>query len=177
MREAGDMDAPSASSDAHPHRERVRAIRLQILETAPRYGCLSAPPLLLCADMGQSLVSRVQSAIEKQGLLRAGERVGVAVSGGADSVALMLLLLELRKQLGVVLSVAHFNHKLRGKHSNEDEEFVAKLAAKYKLAFYCGRADVAAEAKRNKGNLEDTARETRYQFFAVLVATGHLDKV
>ena len=127
--------------------------------------------------MGQDLLNRVRVAIEKQGVLRAGERVGVAVSGGADSVALLLLLLELRKQLGVVLSVAHFNHKLRGKHSDGDEEFVAKLAAKYKLAFYCGRADVAAEAKRNKGNLEDTARETRYQFFAVLVATGHLDRV
>src|SRR6266853_174643 len=127
--------------------------------------------------MGQDLLSRVRAAIEKQGLLRAGERVGVAVSGGADSVALLLLLVELRKQLGVVLSVVHFNHKLRGKHSDADEKFVAKLAAEHKLAFYAGRGDVAAAAKHNKANLEDTAREARYQFFAGLVATGHLDKV
>src|SRR5216684_3511275 len=177
MHEAGDMDAPSASSDAHPHRERVRAIRLQILETAPRYGCLSAPPLLLCADMGQSLVRRVQSAIEEQGLLRAGERVGVAVSGGADSVALLLLLLELRAKLGVVLSVVHFNHKLRGKASEADAQFAAKLAAKHGLPFHTGHADIATKAKRDKTNLEDTARRARYEFFAMLVDARHLDKI
>jgi tRNA(Ile)-lysidine synthase len=134
-------------------------------------------PLLLWAVMGQDLLNRVRVGIEKQGLLRAGERVGVAVSGGADSVALLLLLVELRKQLGVVLSVVHFNHKLRGKHADADEKFAAKLAAEYKLPFYAGRGDVAADAKHQKANLEGTAREARYQFFAVLVATGHLDKV
>src|SRR5260370_2291327 len=110
MHEAGDMDAPSASSEAHPHRERVRAIRLQILETAPRYGCLSAPPLLPCADMGQSLVRRVQSAIEEQGVLRAGERGGVAVSAGPDSGPRRLLLLPLRPKPPSALSVASFTH-------------------------------------------------------------------
>src|SRR6267142_3817702 len=127
--------------------------------------------------MGQDLLNRVRVAIEKQGLLRAGERVGVAVSGGADSVALLLVLVEVRRQLGVVLSVVHFNHKLRGKHSDADEKFAAKLAAEHNLSFYAGRGDVAADAKLRKANLEDTAREARYQFFAVLVATGHLDKV
>jgi tRNA(Ile)-lysidine synthase len=128
--------------------------------------------------MGQDdLLRRVRGAIEKQGLLRAGERVAVAVSGGADSVALLLILLELRKALGVALSVAHFNHKLRGKHSDADEKFVAKLAARYKLLFHVGHADVAAKAKRNKANLEDTARRARYGFFGTLVESGHLDKV
>src|SRR6266481_949685 len=127
--------------------------------------------------MRQSLVSRVQSAIEKQAFVRAGERVGVAVSGGADSVALLLLLVELRKQLGIVLSVVHFNHKLRGKDSDRDEKFVAKLAEKYGLAFHAGRADIAAKAKSNKANLEDTARRARYEFFARLVEDGRADKV
>ncbi len=127
--------------------------------------------------MRQSLVSRVQSAIEKQAFVRAGERVGVAVSGGADSVALLLLLVELRKQLGIVLSVVHFNHKLRGKDSDADEKFVAKLAEKHGLAFHAGRADIAAKAKRNRANVEDTARRARYQFFARLVEDGRVDKV
>jgi len=56
--------------------------------------------------------------------LKAGDRVGVAVSGGIDSVALLRLLLELRGELGIVLSVVHFNHKLRGTESDGDEEFV-----------------------------------------------------
>ena len=127
--------------------------------------------------MGQDLRQKVRGAIEKLGLLRAGERVGVAVSGGADSVALLLMMLELRKQLGVVLSVVHFNHKLRGQHSNADEKFAARLAAKYKLAFHGEYADVGAKAKRDKANLEDTARQSRYQFFTELVESGHLEKV
>ena len=61
--------------------------------------------------------------------MRAGDRVAVAVSGGADSVALLCLLLELRAELGTVLSVAHVNHKLRGEESDEDERFVARAGA------------------------------------------------
>jgi tRNA(Ile)-lysidine synthase len=127
--------------------------------------------------MRQALLNTVRDAIQKQGLLRAGERVGVAVSGGADSVALLLLLVELRKQLGIVLSAVHFNHKLRGKDSDADEKFAAKLAEKYGLAFHAGRADIAAKAKSNRANLEDTARRARYAFFSRLVADGRVDKV
>ena len=120
---------------------------------------------------------RIHDAIKTRGLLHAGERVSVAVSGGADSVALLLLLLDLRKQLGVVLSVAHFNHRLRGKDSDNDERFVAKLAAKYGLVFHSGQLDVGAKAKRDKANLEDTARRARYEFFEALSQSGHVDKV
>ena len=127
--------------------------------------------------MAGSLLNTIRHTVEKQGLLRAGERVGVAVSGGADSVALLLVLIELRKQLGIVLSVAHFNHKLRGKNSDQDERFVAKLAATYGLVFHVGRMDVGAKAKRDKANLEDTGRRARYEFFEGLVQSGHVDKV
>ncbi len=110
-----------------------------------------------------------------QNTVRAGDRLGVAVSGGADSVALLLLLLELREKLGVVLSVVHFNHKLRGKLSDADEKFVANLAAKHELTFHIGHADVAAKAKREKANLEDAARRARYAFFAEVVDQGHVN--
>ena len=74
------------------------------------------------------LAESVLAYIRKHDLLRPGDRVGIAVSGGADSVALLRLLLELRDELGIVLSVVHLNHKLRGAESDADEEFVRSLA-------------------------------------------------
>ena len=78
----------------------------------------------LCAKFPQ----KVQAYAKRHGFLKAGNRVGVAVSGGADSVALLRLLLDLRKEMGLVLSVVHFNHKLRGADSEADEDFVADLS-------------------------------------------------
>jgi tRNA(Ile)-lysidine synthase len=127
--------------------------------------------------MRESLARRVLASVKKQGMLRAGGRIGVGVSGGADSVALLLLLLELREKLGIVISVAHLNHKLRAKASDADEKFVAKLAARHGLAFHGESVDVAAKARREKANLEDAARRTRYEFFARLVAEGKVDRV
>jgi tRNA(Ile)-lysidine synthase len=103
--------------------------------------------------------------------------VAVAVSGGADSVALLHLLLALRSKLGIVLSVAHFNHQLRARASDNDEKFVARLAAKHGLALHLEHADIARKAQRDKGNLEDTARRARYAFFAKLVADGQATQV
>src|SRR5262249_32174373 len=110
--------------------------------------------------------------LEVQEFSRPGDRVAVAVSGGADSVALLLLLLELREGLGIVLSVVHFNHQLRGKASATDEKFVAMLAAKHKLEFHSTSADVAKQAKKEQANLEDAARRSRYDYFRSLVDSG-----
>lgn len=106
-----------------------------------------------------------------------GKRVAVAVSGGADSVALLLLFLELREPLGIVLSVAHFNHQLRGRASDGDEKFVAALASRHGLSFFVWRDDIASKAARERANLEDAARRARYSFFESLARENHLDKV
>jgi tRNA(Ile)-lysidine synthetase-like protein len=116
-----------------------------------------------------SLAQRVLSHIRRQELLRAGDRVGVAVSGGIDSVALLRLLLELRGELGIVLSVVHFNHKLRGAESNADQEFVAKLALAYDLEFHVDSDDVAERAREEGVSVEAAAREVRYGFFRYLL--------
>ncbi len=113
----------------------------------------------------------------RRGLLRAGERVCVAVSGGADPVALLRLLLEVREELGIVVSVAHFNHQLRGRASDADERFVAQLAAKHALEFFAEREDIGARAKREKANLEEAGRRARYDYFARLVREGHASRV
>jgi len=117
----------------------------------------------------RGLVERVLEAIRKRQLIKAGDRVAAAVSGGADSVALLLLLLELRGELGIVLSVAHVNHKLRGKESDEDEEFVAALARHHDLELLVGAAPVDRE--RGAG-IEAAARALRYAFFRELAEAG-----
>lgn len=99
------------------------------------------------------------------------------MSGGADSVALLRILLELQDELGLVPSVVHLNHKLRGKASDADEKLVARLAEAHGLTLHVERANVAAKAKREKANLEDAARRARYEFFARLVAEKKVDRV
>ncbi len=122
-------------------------------------------------------LQELQQYIQKRALLRAGERVGVAVSGGADSVALLRLLLDMAERLGLVLSVVHFNHKLRGTASERDEKFVAGLAEKFGLPLHLGRGDVGKKAKQEKANLEDAARRARYEFFRKLTEGGLVDCV
>lgn len=114
---------------------------------------------------------------ELRGRVQPGQRIGVAVSGGADSVALLHLLLEIREQLGIVLFVLHFNHQLRGKASRADEAFVMRLAALHGLPFFAGHENVARRSKRERANLEDTARRARYAYFASLSTKENLDKI
>ena len=115
--------------------------------------------------------------IRKHGLLKAGDQVGIAVSGGADSVALLRLLQHLRQELGVVLSVVHFNHKLRGAESEEDERFVAELARRHKLELCRESGDVAARAAEKHLSLETAAREMRYRYFRQILLEGRVNRI
>ena len=127
--------------------------------------------------MNRGLTKGILATVKTHAMMRAGNRLGIAVSGGADSVALLLLFLELREKLGIVLSVVHFNHKLRGRASDADEKFVAKLAAKHGLAFHSASVYVAKKAKEDRANLEDTARRARYNYFQSLVDSGELTRI
>ncbi len=110
-------------------------------------------------------------------LLKAGDHLGVAVSGGPDSVALLRVLLELKGDLGIVLSVVHFNHKLRGEESDGDEQFVRDLAGAHGLGVHVSEADTKRFAREKELSIEAAARELRYSFFGRLVREGGLDKV
>jgi tRNA(Ile)-lysidine synthase len=115
------------------------------------------------------LAQKVLTHIRQLELLKAGDRIGLAVSGGSDSVALLRLLLDLRSERGIVLSVVHFNHRLRGAESKDDEKFVSELARRYSLEFHCESAEVHAAAVARRQSLETTARELRYDFFRKLL--------
>lgn len=120
------------------------------------------------------LAERLLKTIRKTESIRAGDRLATAVSGGADSVALLCLLLELRAELGIVLSVAHVNHKLRGVESDEDERFIAELARQHGLELHVKEAPVDA---KNGSGIEAAARELRYGFFRQLAREGRIMKI
>ncbi|HVO82089.1 MAG TPA: tRNA lysidine(34) synthetase TilS [Terriglobales bacterium] len=124
-----------------------------------------------------TLAQRVLDYIRRHELLKPGDRVGVAVSGGADSVALLCLLLELRKELGIVACVIHFNHKLRGADSDADEQFVSELARRHKLPFHRESGDVASHAEHKHLSLEAASRELRYAYFHRLLREGVVNRI
>lgn len=122
----------------------------------------------------------VFQTISKYSLLSKGERVLVAVSGGSDSVALLLALLEWRSRLDLKVEAAHVNHLLRGVESDQDEEFVRALCATLKVRLEVNRVETQRQAADGRQNLEECARRLRYDFFLAVaaqrratVATGH----
>ncbi|HEV3254976.1 MAG TPA: tRNA lysidine(34) synthetase TilS [Candidatus Acidoferrales bacterium] len=127
--------------------------------------------------MEKKLRQQLQETIRRHGMISAGDRVGVAVSGGADSVALLLLLDELRSSLGISLVVLHLNHLLRGAESDADERFVVELARVRGLDCISASENVAAVARRESWNLEDAARRLRYAFFERTVRDGRATRV
>jgi tRNA(Ile)-lysidine synthase len=123
------------------------------------------------------MLEKVLKYIRERQLLRPGERVVVACSGGADSVALLCVLAELREELGVVLSVAHFHHQIRGSEADSDQKFVENLAASLQLEFYSGSANAPQHASQRKISLETAARDLRHQWFAELIKEDKADKI
>jgi tRNA(Ile)-lysidine synthase len=130
----------------------------------------------------QAVAHKVVDYIRREELLSPGDRLGVAVSGGIDSVALLRLLLELRTELGIVLSVVHLNHKLRGSESDRDEDFVSNLARAHNLNLRSTSIDVGKYAAEHRVSIETAARRARYDYFTELLCADsqqavHLDKI
>ena len=119
-----------------------------------------------------------------RGLVRAGERVCVAVSGGADSVALLLGMVEANVEgaqhktpLGVVLRAAHVHHGLRGAEADGDEAFVRELCERVGVPLTVFRVDTAARQAAEGEGVEEAARELRYEALRGLMESGAVDVV
>ncbi len=106
----------------------------------------------------------VLRTLTKHTMLDPGDTVLVAVSGGADSTALLLCLHRLAPGLGITLAAAHLNHGLRDGEADADEAFVRRLCLNLGIRFVSGQADVRRLAREGKRNLEDAARLARYEF-------------
>src|SRR6266403_660964 len=100
------------------------------------------------------MLERVIKHIREQQLLRPGERVAIACSGGADSVALLRILAELTETIGIVLSVTHFHHQIRGAEADLDQRFVEELAARLQLRFLSASGNVPQHAAQSKISVE-----------------------
>ena len=121
---------------------------------------------------------KVISTIKSRGMLKAGCRVAVALSGGTDSMALLHILNDIKDDFGFSLSAAHINHGIRGEAANSDEAFVLKQCAQLNIPIEVLHADVPAIAAKSGEGLEECGRRVRYEFFAslgndILIATAH----
>lgn len=118
------------------------------------------------------MLNKLERFIHQHHLIDSGDRVICAVSGGADSMALLMGLYLLRNKLGITLEAAHFNHGLRGAESDEDEAFVRDFCDGMGIPFHCGSGQVVP----GKKGLEAAAREARYGYLTSLggkIATAH----
>ena len=112
------------------------------------------------------LVAEVRACIEAHTMLPQEAKVAVAVSGGADSMALLLALFQLRSVYNMTLIVAHVNHQLRGEESERDALFVEQQAARLGLPFHQVRVDVKALQRSAGMSVQQAARALRYQVLA-----------
>jgi tRNA(Ile)-lysidine synthase len=118
------------------------------------------------------MLNKVQHFLSEHAMIQPGDTVICAVSGGADSMALLWSMYLLKEKLAIRLRAAHFNHQLRGEESNRDESFVRVFCQRFDIPLDVGSAAVTTGEK----GLEAAARQARYAFFATLpgkVATAH----
>ncbi len=119
--------------------------------------------------------NQIQRTIRRFHMISPGQRIAAACSGGPDSTGLLLILQQLAPELGCTLAVVHFNHKWRSAESDQDELFVRNLAERLDLPFHAAAADTRTE--RTRGNLEQTARQLRYDYFFSLIESGWADRI
>ncbi|MDO4608183.1 MAG: tRNA lysidine(34) synthetase TilS [Clostridia bacterium] len=124
------------------------------------------------------MLNKIKDAISLFCLLNNAKHITVALSGGADSMALLGALLSLKEELGITkITAAHFNHQIRGLEAQRDQEFVQNWCVAHNVELYLGSADVPQYASDNNLSVELAARKLRYQFFDTLdtdlIATAH----
>ncbi len=124
-----------------------------------------------------SLIEQVYKTCHDYQLLDKGSRVLIAVSGGADSVCLLHILVSLQDRLQVELGVAHLNHGFRGEESDSEELFTQKLALRLGLPYYSAKKELLEIVDKECGSTQMVAREVRYGFLKQVALDNGYDKI
>lgn len=140
-----------------------------------RFECFVSESLL--PGMFWKMEKKVLKDIQKHQLILPGNRVLVAVSGGADSMALLHFLLCQRENLKCTLGVVHLHHDIRGEAADEDADFVRRFCSAQKIPFYFKKENVPIVAEKERISLETAGRQARYRFFAEIIETEGYDLV
>lgn len=127
------------------------------------------------------MISRVLETIENKKMFKAGDKVLCAVSGGADSMALLCVLYELREKLGIEIYAANVNHSIRGEEGDRDSEYVRKFCEEKGIELFYEKVDIPSMAREAQIGEEECGRRERYHFFnsitdawqSGVIATGH----
>lgn len=122
------------------------------------------------------LSEKVYAFIKEKNLIRENDRILVAFSGGTDSLALLMVLLELKERLKIEIGACHMNHRLRGKDADEDENFTREFCEKMNVPYYSASVDVKAFAAKEKLSLEAAGRQRRYAFFKEIMVNLNYDR-
>lgn len=109
------------------------------------------------------MLNKIEKAVERYNLFQKGDSIMVALSGGADSTALLHALVQLGEKYSLKITAAHLNHKLRGDESDRDEQFVRKMCDELGVELVCESTDIPSLAKKGEG-IEECARRVRYDF-------------
>jgi len=125
----------------------------------------------------RTVVAAAKETIARHNMIQNQDSVLVGISGGPDSVALLIFLAEIRQNHPITLAAAHVNHQLRGEEADRDEAFVKALAEKHQIPFFSTRVDVNQMAKIEKRSIEETARNVRYAFFKEICAGEGMSKL
>lgn len=119
-----------------------------------------------------TLLDKIRKSLKQYYLINERDKILIGVSGGADSVCLLYILNGLKDEFKLKLYVAHLNHSLRGRESDQDQEFVKKLSEKLKIPAFFKKVDVLAAAKTC--HPEEAARKIRFDF---LFQTAHENRI
>jgi len=122
------------------------------------------------------LSEKVLDYIKRNELIEKDDRILIAFSGGADSLALLCILNELKDNLGITIGACHLNHMLRGDDAKEDERFCRDTAETLRIPFYSKSEDAKAYSKKNGVSVEVAGRELRYAFFKEIMVKERYGK-